>query len=67
MSQPEIENFLKSDLTWHRPTQNFGSADNFFNILWNQALSDKFKIFEKENAYDKSVNKKPICKRQRCF
>ena len=24
MSQNEIENFLKSDLTWHRPTQKFG-------------------------------------------
>ena len=31
MSQNEIENFLKSDLTWHRPTQKFGSSDNFFN------------------------------------
>ena len=31
MSQNEIENFIKSDLTWHRPTQRFGSKDNFFN------------------------------------
>ena len=38
MSQGEIENFLKSDLTWHRPTQKFGSTDNFFNILWNNTL-----------------------------
>ena len=42
MSQKEIESFVKSDLTWHRPTQKFGSFDNFFNILWNNALSDKF-------------------------
>ena len=48
MSQDEIENFLKSDLTWHRPTQKFASADNFFNILWNNALNDKFKIFKEE-------------------
>ena len=48
MSQNEIENFLKSDLTWHRPTQKFGSSDNFFNILWNNALSDKFNFFKKE-------------------
>jgi len=48
MSQDEIENFLKSDLTWHRPTQKFGSADNFFNILWNNALSDKFKFFNND-------------------
>ncbi len=56
MTQREIENFLKSDLTWHRPTQKFGSVDNFFNILWNHALSDKFKIFEKENSYRKNKN-----------
>jgi hypothetical protein len=46
MSQDEIEHFLKSDLTWHRPTQKFGSSDNFFNILWNNALSDKFNLFK---------------------
>jgi len=50
MSQNEIENFIKSDLTWHRPTQIFGSSDNFYNILWNNALSDKFKIFKEEDA-----------------
>jgi len=48
MGQNEIENFLKSDLTWHRPTQKFGSSDNFFNILWNNALSDKFNFFKQE-------------------
>ena len=52
MSQLEIENFIKSDLTWHRPTQKFSSSDNFFSILWNNALSDKFNIFQDE----KSVN-----------
>jgi len=51
MSENEIGNFLKSDLTWHRPTQEFGSTDNFFNILWNNALSDKFKIFKNENFF----------------
>ena len=50
MSQNEIENFLKSDLTWHRPTQKFGSTDNFFNILWNNALSDKFKVLKEEGS-----------------
>jgi len=52
MNQGEIEDFLKSDATWHRPTQKFGSSDNFFNILWNNALNDKFIYFKKE----KSVN-----------
>jgi len=45
MSQSQIENFLKSDITWHRPTQKFDSSDNFFNILWNNALNDDFNLF----------------------
>ena len=58
MSQYEIETFLKSDLTWHRPTQKFGSADNFFNILWNNALSDKFKIFNGDRT--SQINNKKL-------
>ena len=54
MSQNEIENFLKSDLTWHRPTQKFGSSDNFFNILWNNALNDNFNLFKGEKIYKDS-------------
>ena len=49
MNQNEIENFIKSDITWHRPTQKFDSSDNFFNILWNNALNDKFNFFKQEN------------------
>ena len=56
MSQNEIEVFLKSDLTWHRPTQKFGSFDNFFNILWNNALSDKF--IREDKIFNSSNNKK---------
>jgi len=52
MSQNEIEDFVKSDLTWHRPTQKFGSFDNFFNILWNNALSDKFNLFKEEKVFN---------------
>ena len=58
MEQNEIENFLKSDLTWHRPTQKFGSPDNFFNILWNNALNDKFNFFKQENSFSKLNGKK---------
>ena len=58
MSQNEIEVFLKSDLTWHRPTQKFGSSDNFFNVLWNNALSDKFNFFNQEKNIDTFKNKK---------
>ena len=58
MSQNEIEYFLKSDVTWHRPTQKFGSPDNFFNILWNNALSDKFNFFKQEQTINGFNNKK---------
>ena len=62
MHQNEIEDFLKSDLTWHRPTQKFGSSDNFFNILWNNALNDKFVFFKQEKITnglgDRKLNEK---------
>ena len=58
MSQSEIESFLKSDLTWHRPTQKFASSDNFFNILWNNALSDKFNFFDQEKIANSFNGKK---------
>ena len=64
MNQAEIENFLKSDMTWHRPTQKFGSSDNFFNILWNNALNDKFNFFKQEksthNLDEKKLSEKDI-------
>ena len=46
MSDQEIEYFVKSDLTWHKSTKSFGSSENFFNILWNNALEDKLNIFK---------------------
>ena len=58
MNQNEIENFLKSDLTWHRPTQKFDSSDNFFNILWNNALDDKFTFYKKDKNFNNLKNKK---------
>ena len=58
MQQSEIEAFLKSDLKWHRPTQKFGSSDNFFNILWNNALSDKFNFFQQEETINNIKNRK---------
>ena len=63
MSQYEIESFLRSDLTWHRPTQKFGSNDNFFNILWNNTLNDKFKIFNDESSY--VANNRKFCEKDK--
>ena len=47
MNDNQIYEFLKSDMIWHKPTQSFNSSDNFFKILWNNALKDelnKYKI-----------------------
>ena len=52
MNDNQILNFLKSDMTWHKPTQSFSSSDNFFKILWNNTLkddSDKKKIINEYN------------------
>ena len=41
MNDNQIMNFLKSDMTWHKPTQSFESSDNFFKVLWNNILDGK--------------------------
>ena len=41
MNDQQIIEFLRSDLTWHKPTQSFSSSDNFFRVLWNNALKDE--------------------------
>ena len=46
MTEEQIEYFIKSDLTWHKSTKSFGSSENFFNLLWNNALEDKLNIFK---------------------
>ena len=52
MNDDQICEFLKSDMTWHKPTQSFSSSDNFFKILWNNALKneiDKSKLKDQFN------------------
>ena len=63
MSEDQIEYFIKSDLTWHKPTKSFASPDNFFKILWNNALEDKINIFEKIN--DKNVQRSNLSEKDR--
>jgi|TARA_A100000164_G_scaffold37863_2_gene28917 hypothetical protein len=53
MNDTQIYNFLKSDITWHKPTQSFSSSDNFFKILWNNALNDEVKNSSFENLRNK--------------
>ena len=50
MTDSQITEFIKSDMTWHKPTQNFSGQDNFFKILWNNALKDDIN----QNGIDKS-------------
>ena len=55
MDEREIESFIKSDLTWHKPTKSFSSSENFFKILWRNTLDDKINFFEK--SYSKNFKK----------
>tara|TARA_E500000331_G_scaffold164825_1_gene159692 strand:- start:134 stop:637 length:504 start_codon:yes stop_codon:yes gene_type:complete len=59
MSEDQIFNFIKSDMTWHKPTQSFGSSDNFFNILWNNTLNNE-NIFSINHSTTKNFNEKDV-------
>ena len=56
MTDSEIYNFLKSDMTWHKPTQSFGSSDNFFKVLWKNALNDEYKSLNINQKNSNSIN-----------
>tara|TARA_Y100001970_G_C13959698_1_gene712498 strand:- start:347 stop:859 length:513 start_codon:yes stop_codon:yes gene_type:complete len=63
MQEEEIESFIKSDLTWHKPTKSFGSPDNFFKILWVNALEDKSGMFK--NSTFKNLKKSSLSDKDR--
>ena len=52
MSDQQVFNFIKSDMTWHKPTQSFSSSDNFFKILWNNALKDEQNKYKTNGQFD---------------
>ena len=52
MDDDQIYEFIKSDMTWHKPTQSFGSSDNFFKILWNNALKDDQNKYKTNGQFD---------------
>ena len=56
MNDEQIYNFLKSDMTWHKPTQSFSSSDNFFKVLWSNALRDEMDKFKFNNDFN-NMNK----------
>ena len=52
MNDQQIMDFLKSDMTWHKPTQSFSSSDNFFKVLWNDALKDEMDKIKFNNEFN---------------
>ena len=56
MDNYQIMEFLKSDMTWHKPTQSFSSSDNFFKILWSNALKDEMDKIKFNNEFN-NMNK----------
>jgi len=52
MNDNQIYDFIKSDMTWHKPTQSFGSTDNFFKILWNNVLKDELNKYKLNGQFD---------------
>ena len=56
MSDQEVFMFLKSDMTWHKPTQSFSSQGNFFNILWKNTLNGGEDILG--NGYGEKIKTK---------
>ena len=52
MNDGQIYEFLKSDMIWHKPTQSFNSSDNFFKILWNNALKDELNKYKVNGQLD---------------
>ena len=60
MNDEQIYEFLKSDMTWHKKTQSFSSSDNFFKVLWNNALKDEFEKPNLENKIQFKFNHNDI-------
>ena len=52
MNDDEVSEFIKSDMTWHKPTLSFSSSDNFFKILWKNTLQDEIS----DDHFKKYVN-----------
>ena len=52
MNDDQVINFLKSDMIWHKPTQSFSSSDNFFKVLWNNALKESFDNYKFKSQFE---------------
>ena len=52
MDDKQINEFIKSDITWHKSTQSFSSSDNFFKVLWNNALREDLNKYKINGQFD---------------
>ena len=52
MDDKQINEFIKSDITWHKSTQSFSSSDNFFKVLWNNALNENLNKYKVNGQFD---------------
>ncbi len=52
MDDKQIYEFIKSDMTWHKSTQSFSSSDNFFKVLWNNALNENLNKYKVNGQFD---------------
>ena len=52
MDDKQINEFIKSDMTWHKSTQSFSSSDNFFKVLWNNALNENLNKYKVNGQFD---------------
>ena len=52
MDDKQINEFIKSDITWHKSTQSFSSSDNFFKVLWNNALNENLNKYKINGQFD---------------
>ena len=63
MDDEQVFDFLKSDMTWHKPTQSFSSSDNFFKVLWNNTLKDEFDKTKLRGEYNHMNQFKTLVKK----
>ena len=52
MNNEQVIEFLRSDMTWHKPTLSFSSSDNFFKVLWNNTLKDEMNKSQLNNEFN---------------
>ena len=52
MNDEQVRDFIKSDMSWHKPTQAFSSSDNFFKILWKNTLKDELSEYNFKDHID---------------